>query len=1124
MLTKYPSNVKSNAFMKDEKSVTNAILATQKSEKEAITSERVRTVAKLEGRSPNNSNKVVLYEDKKEPSISKENRSSKESGNGSSFCSSLDDKDDFEPCVSGSPDASRISPRVSQLLDDLDDTMIKITNDKDKYLGIISEEDEIKSQFSDSNNLVYIINDSEKFHKNKIRKSDTDSTSFTSSIVEAESNTQSNDTESSTSNEPDSPLAIPNSKESDKRKNSFRRKNSGRSILSVLSSSSIRSSTYSLKNFSRGSFSDPEEELRGSSSGSPSKADRVLGRAGLGSLSLRKRRSKSTISISDSRSISPLSPEYDRPGSPDDGEKPSKVGKILGLTASEEKILLEKPPTGKIKKTRGLSASHADEKYLYRNKEKSGSLGLNNSFGSMNNSINNGNNTKLNKILGISSNNFDERSLIDRTSKVGKILGWDEDNHVKRTPSMYMDKVVFGSRSAVDSSVTVASIRNNLIYTSYLAKHQSSNFLSKAWKKRYFVLAKNTLYCFKSHESGSSLIESFEITATTVVCVSEAFAGKPWVLEVSKGAKPWYLQSDTLDEMKKWMKELKGTVAKCKCNSQESTVVSSSPPKMIIEEEDLMTAKMPKTASPELIITDPPDNINEDENFSLSPPPRPSMMTSLPPPPRPKSAPTDSCPPSPTLIPVPCISSSEFEMKLQRRPSSPVETLSPPRTRYGQNTSMTVVGESSHVSKRDETQKSSHSKERMNSINSGLSIYTDVQSYKSQSSPVNNYNYRNSPTSRTSEKRNSNRQSIPILMPSSVIALSQNSSNAFIKSITPLPLPPPPPNRSPPRPPPRQKIAPTTISKNHKPLRLAVIPDPRISRLSPPPNPPNIPLPPVPPPRPPMTIPRRQNIRPPIPPPPPPPPPRVRRPSNDGYNNEGSNISTMTQVKIMNIPNVPPSYPKSTMRSKPQYLKHTSFQTLPFVAVPLTPPTSPPNMPLPPIPTVSIPTASIPTASIPTASIPISSILPTLNSSNSSTSSTSSTSTVRNDGPIINNIILENVIEFSDDENLDPDYAEELEASRRRSQKTEGSVSSSDTTFFSIKSNNSNEDETPQLSASGLTFVMVEETLGDGELVLDLQYVQNTKEKMNDNEKKSISTESKVNGNYIPSDVSSNIS
>ncbi|CAG8451782.1 11795_t:CDS:2 [Diversispora eburnea] len=989
MLTKYPSSIRSNVFKKDEKNVTNTLTTTQRSEKEAITSERVRTVAKLEGRGPNNINKVdshVLCEDKKESSVSKENRSSKESGKGSSVCSSLDDKDDFELCVSGSPDASRISPRVSQLLDDLDDTMIKITNDKDKFLGIISEEDEIKSHSNSNYNLGYIINDSEKFHKNKIRKSDTDSNSFTSSIVETESNTQFNDTESSTSNEPDSPLTIPNCKEFEKGKNSFRRKNSGRSILSVLSSSSIRSSTYSLKNFSRGSLSDPEEEFRSSSPGSLSKADRVLGRTGIGSLSLRKRRSKSTISMlnPESRSISPLSPEYDRPGSPDDGEKPSKVGKILGLTASEEKILLEKPPTGKIKKNRGLSASHADEKYLYRNKERNGGLGSNNSFG------------------------------VDRTSKVGKILGWDEDNHVKRTPSMYMDKVGFGSRSTVDSSVTVASIRNNLIYTSYLAKHQSSNFLSKAWKKRYFVLAKNTLYCFKSHESGSSLIESFEITATTVVCVSEAFTGKPWVLEVSKGAKPWFLQSDTLDEMKKWMKELKGTVAKCKYNSQESTEVSST--------------------SPELFIMDPPDNINEDDKFSLSPPPRPSMMTSLPPPPRTKSSPTDSGPPSPTLIPIPEVEkhSGPIKMKLQRRPSSPVETLSPPRTRYGQNMSMIIDGESNYVSKRDETQKLSHSKERMNSINSGLSIYTDVQSYKSQPSPANSY--RNSPTKRTSDKRISNRQSIPILMPSSVIALQKT-----------MPLPT------------------TTISKNQKPLRLSVIPDPRISRLSPPPNPPNIPLPPVPPPRPPMIIPRRQNIRPPIPPIP---PPRIRRPSNDGYNNEGSNVSTMTQVKIMNIQNVPSqipsSYARSTIRSKTQnmvYPKHTSFQTLPFVAVPLTPPTK-------------------------------------------------------------------NAIEFPDDDDLDPDYADELEASRRRSQKTEGSVSSSDTTFFSITSDISNdlEDEIPQLSASGLTFVMVEETLGDGELILDIQCVKNTKEKMNDNEKKSISTESKVNGDYIPNVVNSNIS
>ncbi|CAG8736019.1 5671_t:CDS:2, partial [Cetraspora pellucida] len=173
------------------------------------------------------------------------------------------------------------------------------------------------------------------------------------------------------SNEPDSPpllnASIPNVIEIERRKGSLRRKKSSRSIFSVLSVS------LSNKDTSKGSLSESEgDPLKTTSPKSPSKSDRILGRSGFSSLSIRNRRSKSIISLDDKLHIS----EYSNLGSSDIPEKTSKVGKLLGLTPMEERILLDKPLNGKIsKKMRSSPSSSIDEKHNDKNRNHNQIIG-----------------------------------------------------------------------------------------------------------------------------------------------------------------------------------------------------------------------------------------------------------------------------------------------------------------------------------------------------------------------------------------------------------------------------------------------------------------------------------------------------------------------------------------------------------------------------------------------------------------------------------------------------------------------------------------------------------------------------------------------------------------------------
>ncbi|CAG8604205.1 9811_t:CDS:1, partial [Scutellospora calospora] len=291
--------------------------------------------------------------------------------------------------------------------------------------------------------------------------------------------------------------------------------------------------------------------------------------------------------------------------------------------------------------------------------------------------------------------------------------------------------------------------------------------------------------------------------------------------------------------------------------------------------------------------------------ISLPPPPRPT-----PPPPRSKSSTSRS--PSPTstfsssthpLSPHLIVNGDVDEFigspkKLVHPPrsSSPVSTLSPPRTRYGQ------VISNEHLISTDpnDSQHSSHLRTDSGPINTKLSINTNTQFRQQRLIP---------PTRRTDE-RNSIRQSIPIMMPTSLFKTSTSSS---------------------------------TLNKHNILVGTSLPPPPRSLYRVPIHLPPSIPLP-LPPPRP---------------------------------------KSTMTQNSVPRLPQITPRISKDTSMKSPTRSSSHSSNSMYHVNQLPPPSRPPPTIPLPPIP-------------------------------------------VESTKNVISNEII---IEFPDEDDLDPDYAEELEAS-----------------------------------------------------------------------------------------------
>ncbi|KAG0258385.1 hypothetical protein BGZ95_004989, partial [Linnemannia exigua] len=117
----------------------------------------------------------------------------------------------------------------------------------------------------------------------------------------------------------------------------------------------------------------------------------------------------------------------------------------------------------------------------------------------------------------------------------------------------------------------VRHLEQGASHTGYLTKFSSRTFFSrKQWKRRYFILNQRSLHCFKSSDPQHPLLETLELCAETIVCVTDIFSGKRYCLQItSPGEKNWYVLADTADELSGWLRQLKGTVLRCR-NPQQS--------------------------------------------------------------------------------------------------------------------------------------------------------------------------------------------------------------------------------------------------------------------------------------------------------------------------------------------------------------------------------------------------------------------------------------------------------------------------------------------------------------------------------------------------------------------------
>ncbi|KAK9700371.1 hypothetical protein K7432_012218 [Basidiobolus ranarum] len=121
------------------------------------------------------------------------------------------------------------------------------------------------------------------------------------------------------------------------------------------------------------------------------------------------------------------------------------------------------------------------------------------------------------------------------------------------------------------NNVTVSEVYIIATLAGWILKLSSTSFFSlKSWKRRFLVLTPTTLFRFKSSAPGAIVDEYLELTPETIACVTDKFTGKRWVLEITTPSKPsWYIQTESLDELKTWLNALKASVIRAKyCNNR----------------------------------------------------------------------------------------------------------------------------------------------------------------------------------------------------------------------------------------------------------------------------------------------------------------------------------------------------------------------------------------------------------------------------------------------------------------------------------------------------------------------------------------------------------------------------
>ncbi|CAH1761530.1 6291_t:CDS:2 [Entrophospora sp. SA101] len=686
------------------------------------------------------------------------------------------------------------------------------------------------------------------------------------------------------------------------------------------------------------------------------------------------------------------------------------------------------------------------------------------------------NTRKITRFLGITDNSIDEANMLDKSSKAIKILGLNDSELNKK--SISLDKVVSefrgNSRSnslnsvsnGVGGSVIVASIRKHVVHKGYLSKHTNTNFvLSKSWKKRYFVLAKSILYCFKSNDATSNLIDSFELTCDTVVCVSDVFSGKAWILEVSKpNIKAWYLQADNVKALKSWLTELKSIVVKLKYNDTElpSNINSATSINLIkINSNDSHGYKNNSDTNKSKNHINIINNISNGSNTGINKINNSSNTTSVV-----NSPINESYNEELFFTPKTSISNTSFVQIEKGDDSDKVipTTPLPPPPRHG----MIITPLSPAPRPRSQSSSSSSPTtdlSRRRRSNSAESLEINILPSRKYNNYYNNdHNNQSIPSPKgsigshhsDSDKRNSTRQSNPIVMPSPTLSersISQDdkSSNTQIDNKTS-----------------RRLLRLSSLPNSYE---TTTIHDEIVSLLS--------------------TSASTSSLN------------SLKRISiteedpsltpstpltpSTSYSNSTSlphRLHYNHRSSFVDFPNKPiPQLLPARSKSQPHYTiskkflrRHFSLTTVDIKSLP--PPTRPPN------------NESI---------AEIQSQPPPSSISKSTPKETNNDSLIDSKEKFATN--------YTDEDNIDPYYAKELSASLNNNkiekiveneENEVEKVSSSETPYDDNQKDDIIEEDITKLPASELTFVVVEETNGDGEIILNLQDVNEINSNNND--------------------------
>ncbi|KAG0248905.1 hypothetical protein DFQ27_000543, partial [Actinomortierella ambigua] len=210
----------------------------------------------------------------------------------------------------------------------------------------------------------------------------------------------------------------------------------------------------------------------------------------------------------------------------------------------------------------------------------------------------------------------------------------------------------------------VKHLARSIVHSGYLSKYVPRTFFSrKQWKRRYFILDRRSLHCFKSSDPRHPLLESIELCAEANVYVTDAFPGKRYCIQIScPNERDWYVLADTAPEMSAWLRELKAIVSQFRTGHPGEGGVSGSH-----FSED--TVSISSASGQDHHLLHPGSTTASDYGRSTprsgSPLPRPTdpfhphgQMTSLSPPPR------SLTPKPPTPIPASSVRSTTAEREV----------------------------------------------------------------------------------------------------------------------------------------------------------------------------------------------------------------------------------------------------------------------------------------------------------------------------------------------------------------------------------------------------------------------------------------------------------------------------